>query len=231
MVPTARQRVHNEVRSEIVDAARMQLAVVGAPALSLRAVARELGMASSAIYRYFSSREELITELIIEAYDGMGEVAEEAAATPGNTFDRFAAICRAVRRWSLEHPHEYALIYGTPVPGYVAPSITMGPASRVTMVLAALLATAYAGGTLQTDHCPEISPALDDALREVHAKVLPDVPAAVMSRALQVWVLLFGHISFEVFHRLDEVMASSAVFFDDAIRTMAGLIGIPVTEA
>src|SRR3954471_4349899 len=77
-VPTARERVRAELTAEITDAARRQLAEVGAAALSLRAVARELGMASSALYRYFPSRNDLLTRLIIDGYDALGEAAEKA---------------------------------------------------------------------------------------------------------------------------------------------------------
>src|SRR3954466_2411468 len=93
------------------EAARRQLAEVGAAALSLRAVARELGMASSALYRYFPSRDDLLTRLIVDGYDALGAAAESAddpAATPR---ERWLAVCRAVRAWARAHPHEYALLY------------------------------------------------------------------------------------------------------------------------
>src|SRR5204863_7108285 len=119
---TARERIRAELTAEIANAARRQLAEVGAAALSLRAVARELGMASSALYRYFPSRDDLLTRLIIDGYDDLGAAAEPAddpTAPPG---ERWRAVCRAVRTWALAHPHEYALLYGSPVPGYRAPA-------------------------------------------------------------------------------------------------------------
>ena len=120
-IPTARMRAKAEVRGEIIAEARRQLALQGAPALSLRAVTRQLGMASSAVYRYFPSRDDLITALIVEAYDALGVVAEAAVATDGPAGDRWGALCRSIRGWAVEHPHEYALIYGSPIPGYQAP--------------------------------------------------------------------------------------------------------------
>src|SRR5215207_9080182 len=111
-VPTARERVRAELTTEITDAARRQLAEVGAAALSLRAVARELGMASSAVYRYFPSRDDLLTRLIIEGYDALGAAAEAADDPADPPLDRWLAVCRTVRRWALAHPHEYALLYG-----------------------------------------------------------------------------------------------------------------------
>ena len=150
IVPNARQRVRAAVTADIVAEARRQVAEVGAGALSLRAVARELGMASSAMYRYFASRDELLTALIVEAYDALGVVAEDAAeATAADkAFVRWQTVCRAIRRWAIEHPHEYVLLYGSPVPGYQAPQVTLAPASRVTLALAGLLRDAQASGEL-----------------------------------------------------------------------------------
>jgi AcrR family transcriptional regulator len=113
---TARERVRAELTAEITDAARRQLAGVGAAALSLRAVARELGMASSALYRYFPSRDDLLTRLIIDGYDALGNAAEKADDPSAPPEQRWLAVCRAVRTWAREHPHEYALLYGSPVP-------------------------------------------------------------------------------------------------------------------
>lgn len=146
----ARERARIEVTAAIKDEARRQLAAEGAAKLSLRAVARELGMVSSALYRYFPSRDELLTALIVDAYDSVGEAAESAhrtadpgPSTPAAHLARWVAVACAVRSWALEHPHEYALIYGSPVPGYTAPQATIGPASRVGRVLIAVVEDAH----------------------------------------------------------------------------------------
>jgi AcrR family transcriptional regulator len=147
---TARERARAEITAEILDAARGYLATDGAPALSLRAIARDLGMASSALYRYFSSRDQLLTRLIIDAYDSLGAAAEaaEVAVDRNDLAGRFAATCIAVRDWALAHPNEYALIYGSPVPGYVAPADTVRPASRVTTLLLRIIVEAAAAGRI-----------------------------------------------------------------------------------
>ena len=126
---TARERVRAELTREITEVARSQLATEGAGGLSLRAVARDMGMVSSAIYRYFPSRDDLLTALIVDGYNAIGEVAEQAdtAVPAGDYTGRWLAVCRAVRDWALAHPHEYALVYGSPVPGYQAPQQTIGP--------------------------------------------------------------------------------------------------------
>ena len=145
---TARERARAEITSEILEAGRRHLATDGAAGLSLRAIARELGMASSAVYRYVASRDELLTRLIIDAYDSLGAAAEagHAAVDDGDLAGRFSAVCRAVREWALANPNEYALIYGSPVPGYVAPADTIGPASRVSNLLVQILADAAGAG-------------------------------------------------------------------------------------
>lgn len=139
----ARARARTEVTSAIKDEARRQLAADGAAKLSLRAVARELGMVSSALYRYFPSRDDLLTALIIDAYDSLGEAGEAAhsAVADAGPLRRWVAVCEAVRGWALGHPHEYALIYGSPVPGYVAPAATVPSAARVGVLLIGIAGT------------------------------------------------------------------------------------------
>jgi AcrR family transcriptional regulator len=145
---TARERVRAELTREITEIARRQLATEGAAGPSLRAVAREMGMVSSAIYRYFSSRDELLTALIIEGYDAIGAAVEQAeAACPRVDYPgRWLAACQALRGWALAHPHEYALIYGSPVPGYQAPQQTIASAARVAAVFGKIISDAHQAG-------------------------------------------------------------------------------------
>src|ERR1700751_6029704 len=143
----ARERTRAEITREILAAARRHLATDGASGLSLRATAREPGGSSWAVYGYVASRDELLTRLIVTAYDALGSAAEiqEAAVDRENLAGRWAAACGAVRGWALANPNEYALIYGTPVPGYIAPAVTVAPAARVSSVLLGILAAAAAG--------------------------------------------------------------------------------------
>ena len=138
---TARERVRAELTTEITQIARRQLAESGAAALSLRAVARELNMVSSAVYRYFPSRDDLLTRLIIDAYTSLGETVEaaEQGVRRGDLVGRWLALTRATRAWAVERPHEYALIYGSPVPGYRAPQDTIDPAGRLPVLILAVI--------------------------------------------------------------------------------------------
>jgi len=222
---TARERARAEITAEILDAARGYLATDGAPALSLRAIARDLGMASSALYRYFKSRDELLTRLIIDAYDALGAAAEAAEATidRNDLAGRFAATCAAVRAWALDHPNEYALIYGSPVPGYAAPADTVRPASRVTALLLRIIVEAAAAGRIpDTDIKDAEAQPVADALAPIRSYLPPGVPAPLVQRALMVWTNLFGVISFELFGQLHSVVAEPPagrdVFFAECIR-------------
>lgn len=119
---TARARVRDELTREIKEVPRRQLAARGMAELSLRAVARETGMGSSTVYRYFPSRDRLLTALIVDAYDAVGAMAEQAesAVRRADVSGRWMSVVRAVREWAVAHPQEYALIFGSPVPGYRA---------------------------------------------------------------------------------------------------------------
>jgi AcrR family transcriptional regulator len=226
-VPSARERVRAELTDEITDAARRQLAEVGAAALSLRAVAREVGMVSSAVYRYFPSRDDLLTRLIIDGYDDLGAAGEAADLPSAAPIERWLAVCRAVRTWALAHPHEYALLYGSPVPGYRAPADTVPAASRVGVVLGRILGEAAHAGLL-----PEASGEPDDGLvSEEAAAVLggehPALDEPVRVRALLAWSALFGTISFELFGHFVGSVVDGDRYFDRAMTDLAGLIGLP----
>lgn len=220
-----------EITRQITDAARRQLATDGASALSLRAVARELGMASSAVYRYFASRDELLTALIIEAYDGLGEAAErrQSRIPRADLSGRWLAISRAVRRWALAHPHEYALIYGSPVPDYRAPADTVAAATRVVLLLAAVLTEGAAAGVLDR---PRRALDVDGLLTPTvyaQAGIAPDPPYADLTvRAMTVWSALFGAVSFELFGQLNNAVSDYPRYFDSAMVAVAEVVGLRI---
>lgn len=228
---TARERARAEVTAEIMAAARRQLAEHGAAALSLRAVARDVEMVSSAVYRYFASRDELLTALIIEGYNAVGAAVEEAdAACPRDDYlTRWLAVSAAVRQWALAHPHEYALLFGSPVPGYQAPDDTIEPAVRDSVVYGAIVRDAYLAGALHEPDAAVPSPAsfASDAAR-VRDLVMPGVPDDVVARALTVWAGLFGWVSFEIFGQFNNVITDRSAVFEHAMRSLAGYLGLPV---
>jgi len=237
---TARERVRAELIREITEIARRQLATEGAAGLSLRAVAREMGMVSSAIYRYFPSRDDLLTTLISDGYNAVGTAVEKAdAAWPAEDYaGRWLAACRAVREWALAHPHEYALVYGSPVPGYQAPEHTIGPASRAAAVFGKIIgdayqaeaagvpgpATGHVSGTVPGPPIPESF--VPDAAR-LRDAILAGVPDEVAAGALIAWSGLFGLVSFELFGQFENVVTDRAAFFDHAATRLGVLTGLP----
>lgn len=239
MIDGLRTRTRSAIVHEITAAARRQLAEAGAANLSVRAVTRELGMAPSSVYRYFANRDALLTELIVQAYDGVGAAAEAAeAAYPRRDYaSRWIGVFRAVRAWALAHPHEYALIYGSPVPGYEAPETTVRPATRVVLVLARVAIEAAAGPGLT----PTPGPAVGEGLRrDAEARAaeavatLPEAagsltaldPAAVVA-VIDAWTLLFGAVSFELFGHYVRTIEARAEHLDHVARTAGTSVGIP----
>jgi AcrR family transcriptional regulator len=227
---TARQRVRAELTREITETARRHLATEGAAGLSLRAVARELGMVSSAVYRYFPSRDDLLTALIIDGYNAVGAAVEKAegACRRDDHAGRWLAACRAVRHWALAHPHEYALVYGSPVPGYQAPEQTIEPASRVAAVLGKIISDAQASGALDPPAlgAPVPGAFAPDAAR-LRESVLVAVPDAIVARALATWASVFGLVSFELFGQFENVVTDRAAFFDHAAGCLGRMVGLP----
>lgn len=225
---TARARARDELTREIKDAARRQLAEQGSAALSLRAVARELGMVSSAVYRYFPSRDELLTALIVDAYQAIAEAAEaaESRVRRGDLVGRWLDTARAIRGWAMEHPHEYALIFGTPVPGYAAPADTVSPAARIPLLLLRLCSDAAESGRAPaTNHRPMPRPVRADlkALREALAPTVSEHQLAVV---LMGWTQLVGSISFELFGHLHNTVHDYESYFDYQMRGVAKQLGL-----
>jgi AcrR family transcriptional regulator len=227
---TARERARAELTREIKEEARRQVAAEGAQGLSLRAVARQLGMVSSAVYRYYPSRDSLLTALIIDAYDSLGAAVESAdAGQPRSDFGgRWRAICHSARDWAVAGPHEYALIYGSPVPGYRAPQETIAPASRAGLILGRLLADAWASRAISAVPAgPPMSPQLAEQAATLAAAIAPAVPGPVVLRGLIAWTQLFGMISFELFGQFVGIVDPSDDFFSHAVEQMAGYAGLP----
>ncbi|MEV0172117.1 TetR/AcrR family transcriptional regulator [Streptomyces sp. NPDC050803] len=221
----ARARARIEVTAAIKDEARRQLAAEGAAKLSLRAVARELGMVSSALYRYFPSRDDLLTALIIDAYNSHGasvEAAHQAVADAGPV-QRWVAVCGAVRNWALAHPHEYALIYGSPVPGYTAPDTTVPAASRVGLVFIGIVRDAHRGLGLAK---PSLPAELRPEAERLTADLAPDLPPENVTALVAAWAQLYGLVGFELFGQFNRVVEDREPFFRHAVSQLAHGVGL-----
>jgi AcrR family transcriptional regulator len=238
---TVRERARAELTREIKEEARRQLAATGADGLSLRAVARELGMVSSALYRYYPSRDDLLTALIIDAYNALGEAAERAIAGSAVALDQWLAAWHAIRDWARANPHEYALIYGSPVPGYRAPEATIGPAARVPLAFVGIIRRAVSAGEFAADsealpvtgalalQADELSAALARSTvlaRSTGAAQAPGIPPDALVRAVIAWTQLFGMISFELFGQFVGSFEPADALFAHAAAQSAALVGL-----
>lgn len=221
----ARTRARIEVSAAIKDEARRQLAAEGAAKLSLRAVARELGMVSSALYRYFPSRDSLLTALIIDAYDSLGQAAEAAheAVAGEPPLRRWVAVCEAVRGWGLARPHEYALVYGSPVPGYVAPETTVPAAARAPLVLIGVVRDAHRQGVLAPAPLPD---GLRAEAGRMTAVLAPELPPEAVAALVAAWAQLYGLVGFELFGQFRRVVEDRAPFFRHAVTALAAGVGL-----
>ncbi len=222
-----RARARAELLAEVGRVARAHLAASGAAALSVRAIARELGLASSALYRYYPSRDALLTRLIIESYDELGDAVErrEAAVPRDDLAGRYAAACHATRDWATSHPHEYALIYGSPVPGYAAPDDTIDPAIRVARVMVHLAADIDPDGVAVRLGDP-VEPALLEQLERLTDTMDIEVDPDVLVLGIALWAQLFGMVNFELFGTFHNTFEPADAIFDRQVRLGAAALGL-----
>ncbi|WP_020667803.1 TetR/AcrR family transcriptional regulator [Amycolatopsis nigrescens] len=180
-----RERYRRQVRAEIKQHAWEQIAVAGASGLSLKAIARQLGMTSPALYRYYTSRDELLTELIQDAYRSLADTMAAAAEDGAD----LAGLGHAMRRWALADPHRYHLLYGTPVPGYQAPKDTTAIASQI-------MGTLLPACDQPARHAPKTE--FDDHLEHRLLAGQQHPTGATFHRALTFWTRLHGVLSLEL---------------------------------
>lgn len=241
---TARERAREQITAEILEAARRHLATDGAAGLSLRAIARELGFASSAVYRYVSSRDELLTELLVDCYGDLGASVEAAASGSAGEppARRWVTVACTIRDWAVAHPHEWALLYGSPVPGYEAPERTVEPGIRASLALLGVVRDATRSGWR-----PNVAPTSDrsgsgdaaaddlelaqDLQRLGETLGLPDdlEPAALVG-IVAAWTQTFGLVSFEVFGQTHGIAGSDEALFRATATSTAGALGLDRAE-
>jgi AcrR family transcriptional regulator len=231
---TARERVREEMTAEILAVAGAHVAREGAAGLSVRSIARDLGMAPSALYRYFDGRDGLLSALILAAYEALAAEAERAAdlaegraaAEAVGDAERWLAVPRALRLWALEHPHQWGLIFGTPVPGYEAPEDTVEPYVRVALALVRPLVVAKESGRLRLDRAPRpVSDELAVAVAPVTDALLPGLSLETVL-ALEGWTTMIGSISLEVFGHWRNTVLDPALLFEAAMGQVAESIGL-----
>jgi AcrR family transcriptional regulator len=227
--PSRRERLRQATIEEIKQTARAQMATEGPAGLSLRAVARAMNITPSALYRYFDGVDDLITALCVDAYHALGDAVQDAVdAEPANDHvARWQAYARGMRRWALANPADFALVYGTPLPGYEAPPEVTRPAGlRFTGTAFRILIDAVRAGVVD----------LDRALIQYQPKVTPGVAAAWAAAGFAhdhrgiavlggVWTILQGHLTLELFGHFNWLETDLDLVFDEHVRAMMLTMG------
>ena len=191
---------HVDLREAIKETAWKQIAQTGAPTLSLRSIARELGITAPAIYNYFPRRDDLVTALIIDAYTSFGDwqISANHVNESDNFTGRITAIGNAYRNWALTFPQRYQLIFGTPIPGYEAPLEKVWPyAARSLGALVSVMEDLRLADRLRIVDLPKPAPGYEFAFSEwknfaVEADILS------LSAAVWVWSHVHGLVSLEI---------------------------------
>ncbi|MEV5150139.1 TetR/AcrR family transcriptional regulator [Streptomyces sp. NPDC052727] len=210
---TPRERYRAQLRAEIKQRAWEQIAAAGAPGLSLNAIAKQMGMSGPALYRYFASRDELITELIRDAYRSLADTMRTAAASGAD----LAGLGHALRTWALDDPQRYFLVYGTPVPGYHAPDDITMIASEIMDALLDAAQPADAAANTPPDGHPDARLEAHLAQHRQWAADHPAAPAA-LRRALRFWTRLHGILSLELAGHFTGMGLDPVELYDSELR-------------
>ena len=201
-----RERLRAETTADIKKVALALMASGGPDAITLRAIAREMGMTANAIYGYYATRDELVTTLIADLYTSFVDGAEAARDTrpAKDAAGRILAWAEAFRQWALANPAGFRLVYGDPVPGYQAPpeGAAAEAEQRACMGLTGLVAGAWPSAEKTQTHeeyqWSDFDPGLVATIRDQ----FPDLPPAAVALALRVWGRLHGLVSLEIYGHL-----------------------------
>ncbi|WP_030245727.1 TetR/AcrR family transcriptional regulator [Streptomyces sp. NRRL S-350] len=210
---TPRERYRAQLRAEVKERAWEQIAAAGAAGLSLNAIAKQMGLSGPALYRYFASRDDLITELIRDAYRSLADTIRTAAASGAD----LAGLGHALRDWALADPQRYFLVYGTPVPGYHAPDDTTAIAAEIMSALLDAAQSPAIPAQENADHQPDAH--LEAHLAE-HRHWAGDHPAppAALRRALRFWTRLHGVLSLELAGHFTGMGLDPAQLYDNELH-------------
>lgn len=201
-----RERYRAQVREEIKQRAWEQIGTAGVSALSLNAIAKQVGMSGPALYRYYASRDELITALIRDAYRSLADAVRTAADGGAGV----SALAGVVRDWALRDPQRYFLIYGTPVPGYHAPADTTAISNEIITVLLDAFSALP----------PSAPTPFDDHLESHRHWAADSVPTPALRRALTFWTRLHGVLSLELAGHFAGMGFDPDLLFADEVRSL-----------
>ena len=220
--PTLKKQIPN-LQEAIKEAAWKHIAKFGAPALSLRAIARELKITAPAIYNYFPDRGALVTALIIDAYTSFGDsqLAARDAVSEKDIMGRMNAIGLAYRQWALQHPQRYQLIFGTPIPGYQAPLMEVMPsAARSLSVLVSVVEQLRVTGKLNVKSFPKVKAEFKGGF-EMWKKYGGEADILSLTVAMLIWARVHGIVSLEIAGNLPPFGASGDDLYLYEMKSLA----------
>jgi AcrR family transcriptional regulator len=219
-----RGRFRAQIRSEVKQVALRQLAEGGPQALSINAIGKELGVSGPALYRYFANRDDLLTELVVDAYHDLATALATATRrgrrlTPPR---RLRSLANAYRDWANAEPHRYRLLFTAPLPGYDAQSDRLVTASREAMlVLLDVLADFTPDSGNRQRRPNDVASPLDDQLdRWSHSRELPEIDPAVGLRAIIIWSRLHGMVSLEIEGNFASMGLDPELLFDTEVTAI-----------
>jgi AcrR family transcriptional regulator len=227
---TRRERLRESTVDEILDVARRHVVASGPQAVSMRAIARDMGMTAPALYRYFASLDDLVGALIASLYRELTDAMEQARDTldPGDLGGRLLAVCRAFRRWAMAHPGEFGLIFGSPIPGVSSPH--EGPGHEEGMrfggVFAALFTQLWRVRPFPVPADDEVDPRLAAQLREYGERLGLPLPVGALQVFMSAWVRLYGTVSMEVFGHMEFAVADGEPLFEVQLRDLGDVLCI-----
>ena len=223
--PIKRKQIPN-LQEAIKDTAWKQLAEFGAPALSLRAIARELKITAPAIYNYFPNRDALVTALIVDAFTSLGDAQKTAveAISASKPEARFTALGLAYRAWAIQYEQRYQLIFGTPIPGYAAPEdVTLPAAAWALVPLMETVQALYAADKLRVEKLPKLTPALKsmlEAWQEFVRKAGSEMHIEVLYLVYIVWSRVHGLVALELGHQTPSFITDPGEIFRREIESI-----------
>jgi len=209
-----REERHPDLHTAIKDTAWKQISEFGAPALKLRAIARDLGITAPSIYNYYPSRDILVTTLIVDAYNSLAEAQEAAleSSSADSLSTKLFSLGIAYRDWGVTYPQRYQLIFGTPIPNYHAPDdITVPAATRALVPLIKIIEDLNRANALRTERLTVMSPKLESMLRSWQM-VEGGSNLETLYLAFVIWSRLHGLVGLEIGNQFPPLIDPAEIF-------------------
>jgi AcrR family transcriptional regulator len=230
MARTRREKILDVTREEIKDTARQLMAEKGTAGLSMRAIARQMGMTAPALYHYYASLNDLITALIQDGFINLAETLESAAMDPAlrTTGERLTAVSLAYRHWALSHSIDFQLLYGNPIPNYAQPTdVTYPPARRSFLVTANIFSEGIECGEIDLPvQYLDVPSTIERGLIDLTKVDGHDLPLPALYLAAASWAKIHGHVMLELYDLIQPVITDVDSFFQYEVQIYLQQVGV-----